>query len=121
MTEWITFTVHGSPVPKARHRLGKGNVYTPQRTKDAEAAIAWHAKIAMAGRKPHQGPVNLCIMFAMPSKKATARPDIDNLIKTVMDALNGVAYVDDCQITNICASKHASRSAGTQIDIGFEP
>jgi crossover junction endodeoxyribonuclease RusA len=121
MTDWITFTVPGSPVPKARPRLGKGKVYTPQRTRDAETAIAWHAKIAMAGRKPHQGPVNLCIRFAVSSKKVMARPDIDNLIKTVMDAINGVAYVDDCQVTNISAWKEARRTAGTKIDIGFEP
>ena len=36
---------------------------------------------------------------------ATSRPDIDNIIKLVMDGLNGVAYRDDAQVTTISAWK----------------
>ena len=33
------------------------------------------------------------------------RPDIDNLIKFVLDALNGVLYHDDCQVVKVSAIK----------------
>jgi Holliday junction resolvase RusA-like endonuclease len=35
----------------------------------------------------------------------TSRPDLDNLIKTVLDALNGIAYTDDKQIVRLGATK----------------
>lgn len=56
---------------------------------------------------PIRGPVALRIVFFFPRLKAarsharawkTTRPDLDNLEKAVMDALSGVAYVDDRQV-----------------------
>lgn len=37
--------------------------------------------------------------------RPTTKPDLDNVIKVVCDALNGVAYRDDTQIVQILASK----------------
>ena len=37
-----------------------------------------------------------------PAKK----PDIDNVIKIVLDSLNGVAYADDKQVVSVSGSKH---------------
>jgi len=34
------------------------------------------------------------------------KPDIDNVLKLVMDALNGVAWKDDCQVTDVRIKKH---------------
>lgn len=111
--------VPGKPVGKARPRLGRGGrVYTPTKTTDAERAIAnaWRVQI---GRK-HDGPVHLslAISFAVPSSisKAerarrldaawhTQKPDIDNVVKLVLDALNGVAYDDDTQVVSISTTK----------------
>ena len=42
----------------------------------------------------------------------TERPDIDNVVKCVMDALNGTAYADDRQVTVICARKLPRRHGG---------
>lgn len=35
------------------------------------------------------------------STSASARPDIDNLVKFVLDAMSGVLYADDCQVTTL--------------------
>lgn len=40
--------------------------------------------------------------------RCTVRPDLDNLVKLVLDALNGVAYADDSQIVRIHAFKKYS-------------
>ena len=38
----------------------------------------------------------------MPTKK----PDLDNVLKAVLDGLNGIAFVDDSQVVNVCMAKH---------------
>ena len=37
--------------------------------------------------------------------RPTTKPDIDNVIKAVLDGLNGVAYADDSQVVALSASK----------------
>lgn len=55
-------------------------------------------------------------------KKAEAKwhkskPDIDNLIKTVLDALNKIAFIDDGQVVQITARKQYANTTGTKIEI----
>lgn len=103
-------TVMGEPVPKQRVRVVNNHAYTPQKTKDAENKIAfrWVAKYKS---KIIENPVCIEIVFAMKKPKAKTtkyvqkRPDIDNLAKTVLDALNGIAYVDDKQVVKLVATK----------------
>lgn len=40
------------------------------------------------------------------SEEDTYKPDIDNVIKLVLDALNDVAWTDDAQVTGVLAYKH---------------
>jgi len=112
-------TIKIEPVPKARARVVNGHAFTPERTRVYEqaVAIAWRAK----HKTLHQGRLKVSLTFAMKIPKSMKkddvlkavngeivplkRPDIDNLIKAVLDALNGVAWVDDKQITKICAEK----------------
>jgi Holliday junction resolvase RusA-like endonuclease len=49
----------------------------------------------------------------------TTRKDLDNLIKFVLDALNGKAYVDDCQITSIVAKKKYSDKLIPMVDVAI--
>ena len=109
-----------TPVAKARPRVtmvgGRARAYTPKKSADYERHIAreW-------AHERQSGPVRLDIVFGMPipqswSKKQqdaaasllilpAKKPDIDNLIKAVMDALNGVAYDDDNQVIELSAKK----------------
>ena len=103
--------IDGEPVAKARPRITRsGHGYTPSKTRDAEQAIAteWRRE---HGLTLSEKPLRITLIFNMkrpkrkPTKHVQKRPDIDNLIKTVLDALNGVAYVDDKQIYSLTANK----------------
>ena len=47
----------------------------------------------------------------------TKKPDIDNIMKVVLDALNGVAYHDDSQIVKIYAVKYFSEYPEVKVTI----
>lgn len=121
--EAIEFNVLGKPIPKQRPRKGKyGNIYTPTKTKNYEELIGMSFKLnAGSGFKPFESHVTLTIINVckFPKKfnkeqrerassgsiRPVSRPDIDNIIKSVMDGLNGVAFKDDSQVVNITAGK----------------
>ena len=104
------------PVSKSRPRFANGHAYTPKKTREYEEAVRNIAKSAIIS--PLQGEIRLAIDFYMSipnswskAKKQQAmigeirpatRPDIDNLCKAIMDALNGgVGYDDDSQIVEL--------------------
>lgn len=131
----ISFTVYGEPVAKGRPRFSSGgNTYTPKKTKNAESIIAVLYK-QKYGRHGFEKGVPLCaeITFFMKiaesdTKKTkmakilgklrpTKKPDIENMAKTVFDALNKVAYYDDSQIVDAVLRKVWSEKARTEIVI----
>jgi Holliday junction resolvase RusA-like endonuclease len=100
MNDWVKIVVDGAPVPKGRPRLGKGRVYTPKRTKAQEEKIKLFALLEMRVKrllKPFEGRICLDVEIVQKSR----RGDIDNHVKLVSDALNGIVYVDDEQIDEI--------------------
>jgi crossover junction endodeoxyribonuclease RusA len=66
-------------------------VYVPARLASYKDAIAWAVKAHIP--EPLTGPVGVTVNFGLRGKG-----DIDNLAKSVLDALNGVAYNDDSQV-----------------------
>lgn len=121
----ITFAVLGPPQGKARARVvnrhGKSNAFTPRRTEDYEATIAGQAQQAMAGCLPLDGPIliTLAAEYPIPTTWAkwkqdaaiggdllpTVKPDLDNVVKAVKDALSGVCWRDDTQVVSAQTSK----------------
>lgn len=119
----IEFTVPGIPKGKGRPRFsnrgGFVRAYTPKTTQDYEDAIRG-CYMEQCGEKLEGA---LCIEItgrfnppksATKSQKAlmlagqipfTHKPDCDNLAKVVLDALNGIAYEDDRQITRLSVRK----------------
>lgn len=131
----LKFTVHGNPVPKARPRVTRtGHAYTPKPTADYERLVAMLAKEAMKGLCPTGKAIVLIVKayFGIPkswtkAKKQQAlygqlhpmkRPDLDNCIKAIQDAMNGIVYKDDSQIVEISASKRYS--AVPRVDVVIE-
>jgi len=50
--------------------------------------------------------------------RPTKKPDIDNIIKIIADALNGVCYHDDSQFVLVIAEKHYAEIARVDVEIG---
>lgn len=68
---------------------------------------------------PLLGPVAVTLMFVMPRPKRAAatyprRPDLGNTSKGVLDAFNGVLWVDDSQVVRLVERK----SYGTRPGVG---
>lgn len=125
MTDEITFFVPGRPFSKKRPRFGKGRTYTDPETEAAESAVRWYAKRAFGSQEPWVGPVCLECRFVFKRAKRTKsvgwrhiyKPDLDNLEKLVMDALNPHAewhgaWLDDSQV----AGKHAAKNWASDED-----
>lgn len=118
----FSFTVDIKPKAKARPRFSNGHVYTPKETHDYEQTIALHAR--KAGAKPLSNPViiDITATFKRPKGKSpfycTKRPDVDNLLK-MMDALNGVAWVDDKQVISATVSKNYGGKDSIEFDIEY--
>lgn len=118
------FTIAGEPVAKGRPRFGKGRTYTPQKTFDYEAHVRNAASITIGNNEPLEGAIALHVraFFSMPKSfsiksreyaesgniRPTKRPDIDNVLKIIADALNGVAWRDDSQIVTAAVEKFYS-------------
>lgn len=93
------FTVPGQPVPKGRPRHSRtGGTYTPARTEQAEAEVAAQFRMQIVGYGPPRlSNFALSAMFHMKRDDA----DIDNLLKLLMDGLQGVAWVNDKQVRRL--------------------
>lgn len=91
----VVVTVPGSPISKARPRFAKGVTYHDKKAAAAERRTAHFIGEVIQGRK-FTGNVALGCIFFRPNLQ---RIDVDNLLKHVCDAANGVAWVDDSQVT----------------------
>jgi len=127
------FAVPGQPRGKGRPRFRKTGkfvqAYTPKETHEYENVIRTYYK----GKKMH-GMISLTIgaYYEIPKSytkkyrkeiidtniRPMVKPDIDNVIKVVMDALNGVAYDDDKQIVTVLAVKQYSSDPRLEIILG---
>lgn len=115
-----TFTVHAAPIGKGRPRVTRFGTYTPEKTRLYERFVQKeYAAQCESYRFPSGAPLSLhivafCSIPTSYSKKKraalrgyphTKKPDIDNMAKAIMDALNGVAWEDDAGIAQLHVSK----------------
>lgn len=117
------FEVPGKVIGKGRPRLNSytGVVYTPTRTKDYESLVEQYFLLKYPRFKALEGriKVNIIAYFSIPktTKKAdinemlennispTKKPDIDNIVKAILDSMNKFAFKDDNQITKLEVEK----------------
>lgn len=117
------FEVPGAIKGKGRPRVNSytGIVYTPTTTKDYEYLVEQYFLLKYPKFKPLEGRVLVEIKatFSIPksTKKQdkekmlenaispTKKPDIDNIVKIILDAMNKFAFKDDTQITKLSVEK----------------
>ncbi len=117
------FEVPGKVIGKGRPRLNTytGVVYTPTKTKDYETLIEQYFLLKYPKIKMLEGRIKVSIIayFSIPkaTKKEdinemlqnnispTKKPDIDNIVKIILDSMNKFAFKDDIQITKLEVEK----------------
>lgn len=138
--------VFGAPMGKERPRAtsfgGHARIYTPKKTQSYEARFSseWNTKY------PSQEPLTealivdiWCYFPLLKSdykkdgsftksgtrkldgvEKPTKKPDADNIAKAVLDGLNGIAFVDDSQVTSLSVHKRYSYKPRVKVTISSD-
>ena len=115
----MKLVIPGEPKAKQRPRHGKGFTYTPKQTVDYENYVKWCFVESKGKLMDGQLKAEIKAFFPIPKsytkkkKKAienglrpTKKPDLDNIAKSVLDSLNGLAYKDDSQVVILNIEKH---------------
>lgn len=121
--EEVHFMIPGRPVGKGRPRFTKnGHCWTPDKTVEYER----HIKLSYWNKYGHRKyeadkalAVDIVLYYPRPKSMAKykrlmaqkgvlrpiVKPDVDNVIKAILDSLNGVAFEDDRQIVQVECEK----------------
>jgi Holliday junction resolvase RusA-like endonuclease len=133
----VIFTIPGTPVGKGRPKFARRgkfvSTYTPEKTANYENLVKLYAGKAMGSTEPYQCALSAMIqLFVVPpaswsNKKReqalkhelhpTSKPDIDNVIKGIFDAMNEIVFVDDKQIVQLYVEKIYSTIAQAKVKI----
>lgn len=132
----IEFTIPGDPVPQGRPRAGRAGkrivMYDPKESREYKRYVSLIAR-QHAPKTLLKGPlsVEMKIYRKIPKsttkkdralisegiKRPVTKPDTDNYTKSVLDALNGIIYKDDSQVTDLYASKYYSDNPRVELKI----
>lgn len=135
----LRFSIPGEPKGKGRPRLGRsGHAFTPKDTVNYENLV----KLAFSTAYPEHDPVDPVIPIKCEMKayyfipKSTTKkkyglmlegklfplkkPDLDNIVKIICDALNGIAYHDDSQIQSVLIEKYYSLQPRVEVVMRYE-
>lgn len=132
----IQFTVYGTPVAQGRPRAttmnGQVRMYDPAKSKDFKKYV----KLVASQHRPPQlidGPISMKVEIFKPSLKSFSKkktlaaergelrpltkPDVDNYVKGVKDALKSVIWKDDSQVVDLHIGKWYSENPRIEITI----
>jgi Holliday junction resolvase RusA-like endonuclease len=131
----IAFTVPGRPAGKMRPRFarigGFTRAYQPRTDAEREKLIARAYRQAASDVPPYAGPAAVAVeaIFTPPASWPRkrldnpgfmmSRPDGDNILKLILDALNGVAYVDDSHVIRKTVAKRYGDRDETRVTVEF--
>lgn len=121
----MKFFVECIPKGKARPRVVRGHAYTPASTVECEklvrAGLLAHCVRLSCAVPKVEGAAAVDVEVRLPIPKSwskkrqeaarrgevvpASRPDVDNYVKLVLDALNGIAWDDDSCVIRLAASK----------------
>jgi len=134
MTLVVTFTVDGNPVPKSRPRFARRGqfvqTYTDAKTIDYETHVAMKARHAIGASEPLKGALTvfLYLRYGVPTSYSKKRKeaclrgveypkkvDLDNVYKSITDAMQGIVYLNDSQIVETHITKVYAETAGANV------
>jgi Holliday junction resolvase RusA-like endonuclease len=106
-------------------------MFTDTKTANYEGMVAMAAERAMDGAKPFDCPLEFHLRVRMVpaasvSRKAreamlaglippTKKPDLDNVVKAILDGCNAVAFRDDVLVVSQTATKVYADTAGVDV------
>lgn len=122
MNKGIFLIIDGEPMGKQRPRVTKFGTHTPEKTVNYETLVKELFVINKLTKLNGYIEANITAYFSIPkstSKKKhqlmldgilrpTKKPDLDNIAKIVLDALNKLAYDDDSQVIKLIIDKFYS-------------
>lgn len=136
----LFFDVPGEPCAQGRPRFavrgGHAAAYDPEKSKNYKALVRLAAEQAM--QEAHwlycvELPLQITVKvyLEVPASKSkkfkdgalkgielpTKKPDVDNVLKTIMDALSGVVYKDDKQIVSAIVTKEYSERPHLTVEL----
>jgi Holliday junction resolvase RusA-like endonuclease len=129
----LTIAIPFAPVAKGRPRMTRqGRAYTPAKTREAEAKIIEY--FSTLDLTPKIGPLDVSVFAIMPIPESwskvkqanalaglispTGKPDLDNIVKLVLDAANGILWADDSQIVKLDLCKAYGGKPGYILSVG---
>ena len=103
----MKLTIQIDAVPQGRPRFYNKVAVDPPKSRKFKEELALLAKAIMSDAKPFTGKleVRIFVFRNFPSPTNKRYGDIDNLAKGILDALNGVAWIDDSQIVDLTIRK----------------
>lgn len=127
----MKFEIIGQPTGKARPRVTRWGTHNTEKTVLYEnlVKISYQEQCGEYTEKPLE--VYITVLYDIPKSTPKKniplmldgrltpckKPDIDNIAKIILDALNGVAYKDDTQVISLRIDKHYSEQAKVIVNI----
>ena len=130
MSNVLSFEIPGSPIGQGRPKFstinGHAKAYDPEKSRNYKAYVRMLATQAMKENDFEMitGPcaIKIWAYFDIPKSKSkkfkeaaleakerpTKKPDADNIVKAILDALNGLMYKDDSCIVELSCVKYYS-------------
>ena len=120
---------------KARPRMNTytGRAYTPTKTKNYEYLVRQIFVYKYPQYKPIEGRVTMTIIayFEIPKSTSkakveemlenkispTKKPDVDNIAKSILDAMNNFVFKDDNQVSKISVEKRFALEEKAVIEV----
>ena len=135
MSFMVMYIVYGEPVGKGRPRFARRgaftHAYTPEKTKTYEDEIRMMARAAMGSSEVLETPVTVAIYIrvGIPASfskqkrkdalenivKPTKKPDLDNIAKCFLDAMNDIVYLDDKQVVSLHVTKVYAETPAVEV------
>ncbi|CDN28328.1 RusA family crossover junction endodeoxyribonuclease [Lactiplantibacillus plantarum] len=132
----IKHTFMLTPVQQQRPRATRYGrsirLYDPKAVKQFKQAVAEEAMLTYRNQ-PLSGSLTVTLVFYRPVQQSLSKvekqrridgkhlpvvkPDLDNYIKSFLDALHGIYWQDDALITDIVASKRYGRQPRIEIEV----